>query len=163
MNKNKSILFWTINYIKMPVQTRSQTRIANANVNTDKYSINNATVEIHASNKLYSSYPNREHLPVIKDFLKKTDESGYKVEKKMVVLQMYHYLCSSHCVGFLQRNTKFTIKAIQKLIELKNANDFLEWEAEYFLSKLKNIQTDDIRIAWDAVCNNTPIIWIKDD
>ena len=48
---------------------------------------------------------------------------------------------------------------MQKLIEFKKANHFTEWEADDFLSKLKNLQTDDIRIAWDAVCNNTPIIW----
>jgi hypothetical protein len=63
-----------------------------------------------------------------------------------------------------QENKRFNVEnGLIEIIELKNENDFLEWEAEYFLSKLKNIQTDDIRIAWDAVCNNTPIIWIKDD
>jgi hypothetical protein len=92
--------------------------------------------------------------------VKKIDERQDKVGKKMLILKMYHYLCNSHCVGFLQRNTKFTIDAMQKLMAFKNAK-FLEWEADYFLSKLKNIQTDDIRNAWDAVCNKTPIIWIK--
>ena len=150
----------------MPVQTRSQTRIANAlNTdtcvnNTDAHINNTDAIRIDSINKLYPTYSNNNTIvATVQSYLKQINSTSDRVEKKTRILQMYSYLCSSKCNWFLKKNTRFAITIMQKLIEFKKANHFTEWEADDFLSKLKNLQTDDIRIAWDAVCNNTPIIW----
>ena len=152
----------------MPVQTRSQTRIANVHVNntdahvnnTDVHVNNTESIRIDSINKLYPTCSNNNTIvATVQSYLKQINSTSDRVEKKTMGLQMYSYLCSSKCNWFLKKNTRFMITIMQKLIEFKKKNHFTEWEADDFLSKLKNMQTDDIRIAWDAVCNNTPIIW----
>ena len=149
----------------MPVQTRSQTRIANAHVNnTDAHVNNTESIRIDSRNKLYPACKptcskNNKIIATVQSYLKQINSTSDRVEKKTMILQMYSYLCSSKCNWFFKKNTRFAITIMQKLIEFKKKNHFTEWEADDFLSKLKNLQTDDIRIAWDAVCNNTPIIW----
>ena len=151
----------------MPVQTRSQTRIANAHGPSfnSQYGAHTqfaptGAIRIDSINKLYSTCSNNNTIvATVQSYLKQINSTSDRVEKKTMILQMYSYLCSSKCNWFFKKNSRFAITIMQKLIEFKKANHFTEWEADDFLSKLKNLQTDDIRIAWDAVCNNTPIIW----
>ena len=112
----------------MPVQTRSQTRIANAHGPSfnSQYGAHTqfaptGAIRIDSINKLYSTCSNNNTIvATVQSYLKQINSTSDRVEKKTMILQMYSYLCSSKCNWFFKKNTRFAITIMQKQTILQN-------------------------------------------
>ena len=157
------------NYSNMPVQTRSQTRQCQTATPTATPTANptaeipgairvkkiNETIKLQSIDEL-TKY--RSMYSKIMNFIHECDSAKSKCERKRISLDLYSYLVIDENIWFLHRYNIFTHVLLQRLLEFKTQQSFYGWEADYFIDKI--VTTDDIRVLWDAICKNVPVVFV---
>ena len=80
-------------------------------------------------------------------------------------MNLYHYLTTDpNALQLLKYYPRFTYETLKKMVEFKQTKDFIEWEADYFLDKIKElVQTKHMSTIWASVLSpkTTKIEWIN--
>jgi hypothetical protein len=136
------------------MQTRSQTKMRNkANMMNETKRV---SISSHFIIKTISNKNERKIVNTVKEYLAKCENTKGKCMKKNVTIDLFNYLVTDPiCMLFLQNRTKFTCAVLLKLFDLKQAGDYLEWEYNYFIQKIKDQSwTPDNNTVWNLILDN---------